>query len=155
MKKKVIIGIFLVILITLICCMIFIKPKLFDFKVTEEYEYIQNNKKDIEEIIVRNNSHMGESCYKLDVENGYDFFNNMDIEKETELWCSGTQLYLEFYFKDGIYKEIHFECENLVYDGIKYKLKDKVILVNKDEYIPDKITKGMIIVLNKDRVDCN
>ena len=35
----------------------------------------------IEEIIVRNNSHMGESCYKLDVENGYDFFNKVKTQK--------------------------------------------------------------------------
>ena len=43
-----------------------------------------------------------------------------------------------------------FWCNNTYYE-----LKEEVILVNKDEYMPDKITKGMIIVSNKDRVDCN
>ena len=156
MKKslKVIIYIILLIIITLICCMFFIKPKVLNFEVTKEYEYIQNNRKRIEKIIVRNNAQLGMSCYKLDVEKGYDILNNIDIKKETEMWCSDSNIYLDFYFDDGTCKEIHFECENLVYDGIKYELKDKVILVNKDDYIPDKITKGMIIVSNHDQIDC-
>ena len=74
--------------------------------------------------------------------------------KETKFWCSDSDKYLEFYFKDGTYKGIHFQCEYLVYDGINYELKDKVILVDKDVYIPDKITKGMIIVSDEDKIDC-
>ena len=51
-------------------------------------------------------------------------------------------------------KSFYFDCESLVYDNIHYDLKDDVILLNKDEYMPDKITKGMIIVSNEDRIEC-
>lgn len=151
---KIIIYIILIILISLILCVIFIKPKVFDFKVTKNYEYIQNNRKDIEHIIVRTDTQLGEFCYNIDVSKGYDILNDIEIKEETELWCSSPYVYLEFYFKNGTYKTIHFGCDNLIYDGIYYELKDKVILINKDEYIPGKITKGMIIVSNKDKIDC-
>jgi len=148
------IYIILIIVITLICCMFFIKPKVFNFKSTQEYEYIQNNKMDIEKIIVRSDAQLGESCYKLDIKDGYDILNKMDIKREAEVWCSDSHIYLEFYFNDGIYKDIYFECGNLVYDGINYELKDEIILINKDEYILDKITEGMIIVSNEDKIEC-
>jgi len=150
---KILIYIILVILITSILCIIFIKPKVLNFKVTEEYTYIQNNKKDIEETIIRYKTQLGEICYKLDIKEAYKILNNITIKKETG-FCSAPYLYLEFYFKDDVQKEIHFECENLFYKGKRYELKDKVILFNKDEYLPDKITKGMIIISNKDKIDC-
>ena len=81
---------------------------------------------------------------------------NRDIEitKETTKWCSGGIMQLKFNFNDEITKDFYFECENLIYDNIHYELKDDVILFNKDVYIPDKITKGMIIVSNKDKIEC-
>ena len=151
---KVLVYIILLIIFTLICCIFFIKPKVFDFKVTQEYEYIQNNKMDIDEIIIRLNSQLGEYCYRLDVESGYDILNNIEIKKEAELWCSDSSKYLEFYFNDGTYKEIYFECVNLLYNNVYYELEDEIILVNKDDYMPDKITKGMIIVSNENKIDC-
>ena len=42
---KVVIYIVLVIIITVVLCSIFIKPKVLNLKVTEEYQYIENNKK--------------------------------------------------------------------------------------------------------------
>lgn len=151
---KIVIRIILVILITIICCIFLIKPKVFNFKLTKEYEYIMNNKKDIDKIIIRNNSQLGMSCYKLDIEKGYDILNNINIKKETELWCSHSDVYLEFYFNNGIYKEIHFDCGNLVYDDINYELINEFILVNKDDFILDKITNGMVIVSNNEKIDC-
>lgn len=151
---KVIIYIILVMFITFILCVIFMKPKVFNLKTTEEYEYIQNNKKNIEEIIIKNEAQLGTSCYKLNTNEAYEFLNNIEIKKETKKWCSGGKMYLNFNFNDGITKEFYFDCESLVYDNIYYDLKDGVILLNKDEYMPDKITKGMIIVSNEDRIEC-
>ena len=155
MKKnlKMIIYIFLVMFITFVLCVIFIKPKVLNLKLTKEYEYIQNNKKDIKEVIIRNKAQLGTSCYKLDINKAYEILNNIEIKKETG-FCSGSNVYLEFYFKDKINKIIEFECGNLYYDGKRYVLKDQVILYNKDEYIPDKITEGMIIVSKEDKTDC-
>ena len=150
---KIISYIVLIILIIFTICCIFIKPKIFNFKTTKEYEYIQNNKKNIDQIIIKYSSQLGESCYKLDIKKGYDILNNITIKKESG-WCSAPEIDLKFYFQNGEYKNIHFDCDKLFYDGVNYELKDSVILVNKDEYLPNKITKGMIVVSNKDIVDC-
>ena len=152
--KKTIIYVILVMVITLISCKIFIKPKVFSLKATKEYEYIQNNKKNIEKVIIRNDAQLGISCYELEINKAYEILNNMEIKKESKIWCSGGKKYLQFYFNEGTKKEFYFDCESLVYDNISYELKEEIILINKDEYIPDKITKGMIIVSNEDRVEC-
>ena len=151
---KVICYIILVIIITLICCFIFIKPKTFNFKLTNEFQKVQKNKNNIEEIIVRLDTQMGKFCYKLDIDKGYNILNNISVKGEAKMMCTDSDKYLEFYFEDGTDEVFYFECENLVYYGMRYELKDKFILVNKDEYLPDKITKDMIIVSNKDRVEC-
>jgi len=151
---KVVIYIILVIIITVVLCSIFIKPKVLNLKVTEEYQYIENNKKNIEEVIIRNDAQLGISCYKIDTNKAYEILNNIKIKKETKMWCSSGKMYLEFYINDGTMKSFSFDCESLVYDNTHYELKEDVILVNKDEYIPDKTTKGMIIVSNEDKIDC-
>ena len=151
---KVIIPVIFIILLTFILCVIFIKPKVFSFKTTKEYVYIQKNKKDIEEIIIRNDAQLGTSCYKLDIDEGYKILSNINVKSKSKTWCSSSTLYLEFYFKNGTNKKIKFECENLIYSGISYELKDKIMLINKDEYMPDEITNSMIVVTNSERVDC-
>ena len=151
---KIFVYIIIVIFITLILCIIFIKPKVLNLKVTEEYEYIQNNKKNIEEVIIRNDAQLGTNCYKIDTNKAYEILNNIEIKKESKTWCSSGNKYLEFYFKNGINKKFYFKCVNLVYDNIYYELKEEVILVNKDEYVPDKITNTMILISDKDEVEC-
>ena len=127
---------------------------MLNLKTTEEYSYIQNNKKNIEEVIIRNKAQLGTTCYKLDTSKAYEILNNIEIKKETQMRCFGGNHNLEFYFKDGTSKKFYFECVNLVYNNIYYELKEDVILVNKDEYMPDKITKTMIVVSDKDEVEC-
>ena len=150
---KIVIYIILVMLITFILCCIFIKPKVLNIKEIEEYKYIQKNKINIKEVIIRNETQLGIGCYKLDTNKAYEILSNIEIKKETG-GCYSNNKYLEFYFNDGISKKIKFECENLIYDGKKYELEDKVVLFNKDEYMPEEITKGMIIVSNEDKVEC-
>jgi len=151
---KIVIYIILVMLITFILCCIFIKPKVLNIKEIEEYKYIQKNKINIKEVIIRNETQLGIGCYKLDTNKAYEILNNIEIKKEAKIWCSGENKYLEFYFNDGTNKEFYFECVNFVYDNVYYELKEEVILVNKDEYMPGEITKGMIIVSNEDIIEC-
>ena len=151
---KILIPIIIVAVITFVLCIIFIKPKVLSIKATKEYEYIQNNKKNIEKVIIRNDAQLGISCYELEINKAYEILNNMEIKKESKIWCSGGKKYLEFYFKDGIKKEFYFDCESLVYDNVYYELEEEILLVNKDEYMPDKITKGMIVVSNEDEIEC-
>ena len=151
---KIVIPIIIVAVITFILCIIFIKPKVLSIKATKEYEYIQNNKKNIEKVIIRNEAQLGISCYELEINKAYENLNNMEIKRESKKWCSGGEKYLQFYFNEGTNKEFYFDCESLVYDNISYELEEEIILINKDEYMPDKITKGMIILSNKDKVVC-
>ena len=151
---KFIIYIILVIIISFILCFVFIKPEVLNLKTTKEYEYIQNNKKNIEEVIIRNEAQLGTSCYKLDKNKAYEILSNIKIKKETKMWCSSGNMYLEFYFNEETKKGFYFECESLVYDNTHYELKEEVMLINKDEYMPEKITSGMIIVSNEDKVEC-
>ena len=151
---KVIIPIILVAILTIILCSIFIRPKTLNFKITNEFQNVQKNKKNIEKIIVRSETQLGNFCYKLDINKAFDILSNIYIKGEAKMMCTSSDKYLEVYFKDGTNEEFFFECENLVYNGVKYELKDKVELFNKDEYIPEKITKGMIIVSNEDKVEC-
>lgn len=151
---KVITYIILITIITLILCSIFIKPKTLNFKITNEFQKVQKNRKNIEKIIVRSETLIGKFCYRLDIEKAYDILSNISIKKESKMICTDSDKYLEVYFKDGTNEEFFFECENFVYNGIRYELKDKIALFNKDEYIPEKITKGMIIVSNEDKIEC-
>ena len=150
---KAIVSLILVILITLICCILFLKPKL-NFHETNEFIYIENNKDNIKEFIIKINTLLGEYCYKIDIDKGYDILNNIIIKKESNTRCMDSDMYFEIYFNNGISKTIFFECENLVYDNIRYELKENILLVNKDEYIPDKITKNTIIISNEDKITC-
>ena len=49
---------------------------------------------------------------------------------------------------------VYFEGENFVYNNKKYKLKNDIILINKDEYESDKITEDMVIVSNENKIEC-
>ena len=151
---KIIISIIIVAVITFVLCIIFIKPKVLSIKATKEYEYIQNNKKNIEKVIIRNEGQLGTSCYELEKTKAYEILNNIEIKRESKIWCSGGKKYLEFYFKDGIKKEFRFDCESLVYDNVYYELEEEILLVNKDEYMSDKITKCMIVVSDEDEIEC-
>jgi hypothetical protein len=151
---KIIIPIILVIIITLICCHFFIKPNLLNFKETTEFRYIENNKNNIDEFIIKTVTLLGEHCYKIDINKGYDILNNTIIKKESKSRCMDSDMYLEIYFNNGTNRKILYECENLVYNNIRYELKNQILLVNKDEYMPDKITQNMIIISDKDKIAC-
>ena len=151
---KIVIPIIIVAVFTFALCIIFIKTKVLSIKETKEYEYIQNNKKNIEKTIIKNEGQLGTKCYELKINKAYEILNNMEIKKESNKRCFSGKMHLQFYSNEGTKKEFYFDCESLVYDNISYELKEEIILINKDEYIPDKITKGMIIVSNKDRVEC-
>lgn len=150
---KVVIPIILVAVTTLVLCSMSIKPKVFIFKATNEYMYIQNNRKNIKEVTIRYEAQLGKSCYKIDTNKAYDILTNVSIQKDGS-WCSGPNLYLEFHFENGRDEKIYFDCGNLIYNGISYKLKDEVSLVIKEEYMPNEITKGMIVVSKADEIEC-
>ena len=156
MKKiiKYISVIILVILVTLILCITFLKD-IPNFKETKEYIEIKHNKSKIDKVIVRTVGLLGEHCYQIDNKKAYNILENISIKKEKDIRCMDSDKYLDFYFKNNKKITLSFECEFLKYKDKRYKLKEDIIVYNKDEYLPKKITDSMIIVSNKDSVNCN
>lgn len=150
---KIISVLLLVVLITIISCFIFI-PDVPKFNKTSEYKYIENNKNNLNEVIVRTVTLLGERCYKIDVSEGYNIFKNISFKKKANVTCTDSDMYMEFYFKNDSKRVLQFECGNLLYKGERYELKNKIVLYNSDEYLPDEIDEGMIIISNKDMVQC-
>lgn len=150
---KVICLIFLIILITVICCFIFI-PNVSKFNETGLYKYIENNKDNVDEVIVRTVTLLGENCYKINILDGYNILNNISFKKKANMTCTDSDMYIEFYFKNNEKRILSFECGNMHYKDEKYELKNEVILYNKDQYVPSKINNGMIIVSDCDKVEC-
>lgn len=151
---KFIIPIFLIIIITLICCIIFIKPNLLKFQETEEFRYVENNKDNIDKFIVKTVTLLGKNCYEIDSNKGYNILNDISLKKEVNVKTFDSDMYLEVYFNNDIKKSFYFEGENFVYNNKKYKLKNDIILINKDEYESDKITEDMVIVSNENKIEC-
>ena len=155
MKKslKFIIFLILVIFVTIACCFIFI-PDVPKFKESSEYKYLINNKNNVESVVVRTVTLLGERCYKIDNEKGYDILNDISFKKKTNMTCTDSDMYMEFYFKNDNKRILSFECGNLIYRDEKYKLKNEVILYNEDEFVPDKIKNGMIVISNDNLIEC-
>ena len=151
---KIIIYIILIIIVTLIICTFFIKPNPLKFKETNEFKNIEYNKDNIKEINIRTETLIGRYCYKIDIEKGYKLLNNISIKNKTNMICTDSDMYIEVYFNNNTKNTFKFECGNLVYNQDRYKLKNKIKLYNKDEYLPNEITEDMIIISNVDKVEC-
>ena len=145
--------IFLIILITVICCFMFI-PNVSNFNETGLYKYIENNKDNVDQVIVRTVTLLGENCYKINTLDGYNILYNISFKKKTNMTCTDSDMYIEFYFKNNEKRILSFECGNMHYRDEKYDLENEVILYNKDQYVPDKINNGMIIVFDSNKVEC-
>lgn len=155
MKKslKFILFLVLVIFVTIACCFIFI-PDVPNFKESSEYKYLINNKNNVESVVVRTVTLLGERCYNIDNEKGYDILNDISFKKKINMTCTDSDMYMEFYFKNDNKRILSFECGNLIYRDEKYKLNNEVILYNEDEFVPDKIKNGMIVISNDDLIEC-
>ena len=150
---KVICLMIFIILITVICCFMFI-PNVSNFNETGLYKYIENNKDNVDQVIVRTVTLLGENCYKINTLDGYNILNNISFKKKTNMTCTDSDMYIEFYFKNNEKRILSFECGNMHYRDEKYDLENEVILYNRDQYVPDKINNGMIIVSDSNKVEC-
>lgn len=151
---KIIAYIISIIFITLIICIFFIKPNQLNFKELSEFKYIDNNKNNIKEINIRTETLLGKHCYKIDIDKGYNTLNNLTIKKQSDIRCTDSDMYIDVYFNNEEKKSFKFECGNFVYNQKRYKLKKQILIYNKDEYLPEKITEDMIIISNEDKVEC-
>lgn len=150
---KVIIFLVFVIFVSITCCFIFI-PDVPKFKESSEYKYLIYNENNLESVVVRTVTLLGERCYKIDKEKGYDILNGISFKKKTNMTCTDSDMYMEFNFKNENKCILSFECGNLIYRDEKYKLKNEVILYNEDEFVPGKIKSGMIVISDDDMIEC-
>ena len=129
-------------------------PNVSNFNETGLYKYIENNKDNVDQVIVRTVTLLGENCYKINTLDGYNILNNISFKKKTNMTCTDSDMYIEFYFKNNEKRILSFEFGNMHYKDEKYDLENEVILYNRDQYVPDKINNGMIIVSDSNKVEC-
>lgn len=153
MKYKSFIFIFLAMVITLIFYFVFIKLNILNFQNTEEFLYLESHVSDIEKFVVKTDTLLGEHCYLIDSNKGYNVLKNIEIKKETNMTITDSDMYFQIYFNSGKNVIFKFEGENLEYNGEKYILKNPIVSY-KEDYVSDEINEYMIIVSENDEVEC-
>lgn len=150
MKKKILI---LVLLLSLTGCM----KKEFTFNDVKDYMFVKDNKENIEKIVLKTNTALGEKCYLLNTDEAYNLLENITIVEETTEHTTDSDFYVMVHFNENIKRKYYFEKRrlyeekivktfwfegtNLVHSGKKYKLeKEPIFFTNKNE-IPEDIDK--------------
>lgn len=148
--KKIII---LILLLSLTGC----TNKEFDFKETEDIKFIKENKENIDKIVLKTITLLGEKCYLMNTEEAYNFLDNITIKSETNEYITDSNSYImvhfneniknKYYFeKEKLYEEkivksIWFESTHLVHSGKKYILeKEPLFFISKDD-VPENINE--------------
>jgi hypothetical protein len=105
-KYKVILLIFVIMIVTLGLCFLFIKPKVFNFKNINEYVYFENHINEIDKIVLETYTLIGKNSYLIDKEKGKE--RQGDIQDKA---CEGAGLHLRheklFQEKDHILRRRH------------------------------------------------
>ena len=157
----------LIILLSLCGCI----KKEFTFKDVKDYIFIKDNKENIEKIVLKTDTLLGEKCYLLNTEETFEFLDNINKLEETSEYVSDSNYYVMVHFNDNIDKKYYFEKQKLyeekivktfwfegsklIHSGKKYKLeKEPMFFINKSE-IPENIDKekNTIIVAERE-IEC-
>jgi len=157
----------LIILLSLTGCI----KKEFTFNDVKDYIFIKDNKENIEKIVLKTNTLLGEKCYLLNTEEAYNLLDSITIVEETTEHVTDSDFYVMVHFNENIKRKYYFEKQrlyeekivktfwfegsNLVHSGKKYKLqKGPIFFTNKDD-IPEDIDKENNIVISAEReVQC-
>lgn len=159
MKKYII----LLLLVSLCGC---VKKEL-DFKETKDYVFINENKENIEKIVLKTDTTSGEKCYLLNTEEASNLLDNITITEETTEHVTDSDFYVMVHFNENIKRKYYFEKQklyeekivktfwfegsNLVHSGKNYKLeKSPIFFTNKND-IPEDIDKESNIVIGAER----
>ena len=135
-KYKCIFLIVCIMVVTLGLCVLFIKPKVLNFKNINEYIYLENHIDEIDKIVLETYTLIGKNSYFVDKENGIKFLNNLRIKKEIDYTITDSNATLFVYFKSGDKTEFNFEYNNFKYRGKKYETNLEVWeLINENNLI--------------------
>lgn len=162
--KKIII---LVLLLSLTGCI----KKEFDFKETKDYKFVKENKENIDKIVLKTSTLLGEKCYLLNTEEAYSLLDNIVVMEETNVHITDSNFYIMVHFNENIKNKYYFENEklyeekvvksfwfestHLVHSGKKYVLeKEPLFFINKEE-VPKDIDNELNTVLVTEReIEC-
>lgn len=115
-----------IIIVTLIMCLIFVKPKVLNFNIINEYTYFENNIELVDKIVLTNYTQLGEINYLIDNEVGISFLKNLKIEKESNEFVTHGDRELCVYFDNGKKVSFDFEYDNFVYNNKRYEVNNKI-----------------------------
>ena len=134
-KYKILFVIVGIMLLSLCLCFIFIKPRILNFKVINEYTYLESHIDEIDKIVLE--TLIGKTSYLIDNEVGKDFLMNLKIKRKVDYTVTDSNATLIVYFKSGESINFNFEYNNFKYSGNKYEVNKNVwelINDNKIEY---------------------
>lgn len=133
-KYKSILIIFLVMLITLTLCIFIPKFRHIKFNQTNEYIYYHNHKEELDKIVLKTYTLLGEKCYLIEKAKGKDFIENLKIEKERSYTITDSNASLYMYYNSGEVKIFDFEANNFKYESKKYEVSKEVYkLIDNNE----------------------
>ena len=141
--------------------------KEFTFEDVKDYKFVKDNKENIEKIVLKTNTLLGEKCYLLNTEEAYSLLDNITIVEETNEHVTDSNFYVMVHFNDNIKRKYYFEKQrlyeekivktfwfegsNLVHSGKNYKLeKGPIFFINKND-VPEDIDKENNIVIVAER----
>ena len=88
----------LIILLSLTGCI----KKEFTFDDVKDYIFVKDNKENIEKIVLKTDTLLGEKCYLLNTEEAYSLLNNIIIFEETNQHVTDSNFYVMVHFNDNI-----------------------------------------------------
>lgn len=135
-KYKRIFLIVCIMVVTLGLCVIFIKPKVLNFKNINEYVYFENHIDEIDKIVLETYTLIGKKSYFVDKENGIEFLNNLRIKKEIDYTITDSNASLVIIYKSGENTIFNFEYNNFKYGSKKYEVNSNIWdLINENNLI--------------------
>lgn len=135
-KYKCIFLIVCIMVVTLGLCVLFIKPKVLNFKNINEYVYLENHIDEIDKIVLETYTLIGKNSYLVDKENGIEFLNNLRIKKEIDYTITDSNASLVIIYKSGENTIFNFEYNNFKYGSKKYEANSNIWdLINENNLI--------------------
>ena len=135
-KYKYIFLIVCIMVVTLGLCVLFIKPKVLNFKNINEYVYLENHIDEIDKIVLETYTLIGKNSYLVDKEKGIEFLNNLRIKKEIDYTITDSNASLVIFYKSGENTIFNFEYNNFKYGSKKYEVNSNIWdLINENNLI--------------------
>ena len=164
MKKKILL---VILFLSLTGCI----KKEFTFNDVKDYMFVKDNKENIEKIVLKTDTLLGEKCYLLNKDDAYNLLENVTILEETTEHTTDSDFYVMVHFNENIKRKYYFEKQrlyeekivktfwfengNLVHSGKNYKLeKSPMFFTNKND-VPENVdTEKNIIMIAEREIEC-